>query len=327
MGARSYNRRGFGAAAVVGGLSLLAGGARAQMFSLEGRASRLPEPPEDPETYEPPADLKTVLDIYRRMTSAVRVAGAGPYQFVVDTGANQSVISAELAAQLGLTLGPAQPLNGVAGVEMTPTVTCQLQLGPRPPRQATLSVLQASAMGGPGMLGLDQLDDARLTLDFFRQTLSIDSGPALPGIGDSFQMKAERRDGPLTLVDANLAGIPVTAFLDSGAQDTIGNMALRQVAITRYPLTPWSQVPIYSVTGQTAVAEFADLPALRIGGVTLPTWPIAFADLHIFRLWNLIDRPAILIGVDVLSRFETVCLDFRHDEVRFRLPARAWVPS
>ena len=70
-------------------------------------------------------------------------------------------------------------------------------------------------------------------------------------------------------------------------------------------------------------ADFADLPGLRIGGLSLPTWPVAFADLHTFRLWNLTDRPAILIGVDILSRFETVCLDFRHDEVRFRLPARA----
>src|SRR6185312_8303522 len=136
-----------------------------------------------------------------------------------------------------------------------------------------------------------------------------------------FHMRAKRRDGQLTLVDANLAGIPVTAFLDSGAQDTIGNMALRELALTRYPLTPMMEVPIVSVTGQTISAEFADLPALRIGGVTLPDWPVAFADLHIFRMWDLTSAPAILIGVDVLSRFETVCLDFRHDEVGFRLPA------
>ena len=31
-------------------------------------------------------------------------------------------------------------------------------------------------------------------------------------------------------------------------------------------------------------------------------------------------RPAILIGVDILSRFEKVTLDFAHNEVNFRLP-------
>ena len=134
---------------------------------------------------------------------------------------------------------------------------------------------------------------------------------------------AHRRDGQLTLVDADLAGIHITAFLDSGAQDTIGNMALRDLAVTRYPKTIWSQAPILSVTGQTMNAEMADLPSLRIGTLHLPNWPMAFADLHTFRMWNLIDRPAILIGVDILSRFETVCLDFVHDEVRLRLPVRA----
>ena len=119
----------------------------------------------------------------------------------------------------------------------------------------------------------------------------------------------------------NTGDIP--AFLDSGAQDTIGNMALRELALTRYPLTPLRAVSIISVTGQTIPAEFADLPALRFGGVTLSSWPIAFADLHIFRMWDLVHAPAILIGVDVLSRFETVCLDFRRNEVGFRLPSRA----
>jgi hypothetical protein len=212
-------------------------------------------------------------------------------------------------------------LNGVAGVQTTPTVTASLLFGNRPAHDVTLSVLPEAAIGGPGMLGLDQLDGARLTLDFARQQVTIDDGPALPGGGQAFHMRARRRDGQLTLVDANLAGIPVTAFLDSGAQDTIGNMALRALAITRYPLTPIHEVPIVSVTGQTIAAQFADLPSLRIGGVTLPNWPVAFADLHIFRMWDLTSAPAILIGVDVLSRFETVCLDFRHDEVGFRLPA------
>jgi hypothetical protein len=316
MAAREFDRRRFGAALTAGCVAL-ASAARAQI-ELGDDASRLA-----PKIYEPPTSLGAVLDMYKRMTSAVRVGGQGPFAFVVDTGANQSVISAELAAKLGLQLGESLPLNGVAGVQSTPTVSTQLRLGSRAARDVMLYVLPGEAIGGPGMLGLDQLDGARLTLDFQHETLTIDSGPELPGEGAAYHMKAHRRDGQLTLVDADLAGIPVTAFLDSGAQDTIGNMALRELALTRYPLTLLRRIPIVSVTGQTIDAEFADLPTFRIGGAHVESWPIAFADLHIFRLWNLVDRPAILIGVDVLSRFETVCLDFRHNEVRFRLPARA----
>jgi hypothetical protein len=62
---------------------------------------------------------------------------------------------------------------------------------------------------------------------------------------------------------------------------------------------------------------------LQVGGLELPIWPVAFADLHTFTMWNMVKKPAILIGVDILSRFEYVCLDFARDEVRFRLPTRA----
>lgn len=288
-------------------------------FHVGYNASRLPA---TPEVYQPPDSLKAVFDLYKRMTVPVKVNGAGPYPFVADTGANQSVISADLATSLGLLAGDSQSLNGVAGVQQTATAKARIGLGGRAPRETLLAVLTATSMGAPGILGLDQLDGARLTLDFQQRTLNIDE-ISLPGAGDEIRVKAHRRDGQLTLVDADLAGIPVTAFLDSGAQDTIGNMALRQLAITRYPATPWRPIPIVSVTGQTINAEFADLPALRVGGLTLPNWPVAFADLHTFRLWNLIERPAILLGVDLMSRFEAICLDFRSDVVRFRLPERA----
>jgi hypothetical protein len=326
MAAHAPDRR-----ALMAGLAALGAAAprlsHADIMEVGGNASRLvnipsPQAAADGSHYEPPTRISAVMDIYKRMTTAVKVAGAGPYQFVADTGANQSVISIEVATKLGLLMGPALPLNGVAGVQLTPTTEASVEIGPRPKRQATLSVLPQAAIGAPGMLGLDLLDGAQLTLDFSRQTLTIDND-GRAGMGDEIRLKAHRRDGQLTLVDADLAGIRVTAFLDSGAQDTIGNMALRDLAVTRYPLTPFRPIPIVSVTGQTIDAQFADLPGLRIGGLSMPSWPVAFADLHTFRMWDLVSRPAVLIGVDILSRFETVCLDFRRDEVRLRLPTRA----
>jgi hypothetical protein len=317
--------------ALMAGLAALGAAApglsRADIIEIGGSASRLTEIPSpqaaaDGSHYQPPTHISAIMDIYKRMTTAVKIAGAGPYQFVADTGANQSVISTELATKLGLLLGPAQALNGVAGVQLTPTTQASVEIGPRPKRQATLSVLPQAAIGAPGMLGLDLLDGTQLTLDFSRQTLTIDDDAGRSGMNDEVHLKAHRRDGQLTLVDADLAGIKVTAFLDSGAQDTIGNMALRDLAVTRYPLIPFRPIPIVSVTGQSIDAQFADLPGLRIGGLSVPNWPVAFADLHTFRMWDLVSRPAVLIGVDILSRFETVCLDFRRDEVRLRLPGR-----
>ncbi len=271
-------------------------------------------------TYTPSGSLQGVADLYRRMTIPIRINDQGPFPFVVDTGANQSVISLELAAQLSLPAGPLQPLNGVAGIQSAPSTQATLQIGRRTQIQATLSMLPATSLGAPGMLGLDSLEGQTLTLDFGGEALRIDDGRHGRADPDSVAVKARRRDGQLTLVDADLAGIKVVAFLDSGAQNTIGNMALRALAATRSPTSQWTRTPIVSATGQTIDAEWADLPRLRVGGLDLAYWPVAFADLHTFRMWNLVQQPAILLGVDVLSRFQSVCLDFARDEVRFHLP-------
>ncbi len=271
-------------------------------------------------TYIPPASLRTVSDIYRRMTAPIRVNGQGPFSFVVDTGANQSVISSELATMLGLPIGPQEPLNGVAGVMNEPTTRASLEIGGRSQTDRVVSVLPAADIGGDGMIGLDGLEGTRLTLDFARQALIIDDGRHHPWDPEEIVLKAHRRDGQLTLVDVDLAGLNLIAFLDSGAQSTIGNMALRSLARTRNPTSRWMQTPIISATGQKIPAEIADLSDLRVGKLRLPTWPVVFADLHTFQMWNMISKPAILLGVsDILSRFEFVRLDFVHDEVRFRL--------
>jgi predicted aspartyl protease len=302
------------AALLVAGLAFVRP-ARAYEINQSAHGSRLDEP-----DYVPPVNIAAVSDLYRRMNAPVRVNGQGPFPFVVDTGSNQTVIAAELAAKLGLPVGDPAPLNGVAGVQIAPTTRARLDVGPRQHRDATLSILTQSDIGGLGLLGLEDLDGQCVTLDFRAPALRIEPGRRSVNDFGAIAVKAHRRNGQLTLVDADLAGMRLTAFLDSGAQNTIGNMALRAVALSRNPTSPWYKTPIVSATGQTIQAEVADLPHLRVGNLNVPNWPVAFADLHTFRMWNLVDRPAILLGVDILSRFESVCLDFARDEVRFRLP-------
>jgi hypothetical protein len=270
--------------------------------------------------YTPPTDLPEIADVYRRMTLAVRINGAGPFEFVVDTGANQSVIAGELADQLGLPTGPTTPLNGVAGIENAATTTARLAIGRRDVASQTFSLLPRAGIGGDGMLGLDSIGRGALTLDFVRQSLRIDSGFGNWRDPDAVAVKAVRRDGQLTLVKVSIGSIGLTAFIDSGAQSTIGNMMLRQLAITRGANVAWAGTTIISSTGQSMTAEIADLPDLRVGSLRLPVWPVAFADLHTFQMWNLVDAPALILGVDILSRFESVCIDFARNEVRFVMP-------
>ncbi len=272
-----------------------------------------------PSSLSPGETIETSHDPFRRMTAPVLINGMGPYFFVVDTGANQSVMSLELAMSLGLPSGSPITLHGVAGVETTPTVIAgRVQLGGRDERDVQMPVLPQEAIGAAGILGVDRLKDQRITLDFRAHQLTIERSHFVDVPPFTSRVDAQQRAGQLTIVNADLAGIPVAAFLDSGAERTIGNPALYELAVLKSPKTAFYDVPIVSVTGRTIAGQIALLPVLRLGHVKLVDISVTFADLHVFQIWGL-EKPAILVGMDALSAFDSVTLDFKRAEVLFEL--------
>ena len=57
---------------------------------------------------------------------------------------------------------------------------------------------------------------------------------------------------------------------------------------------------------------------LRLGTQRLGPTPLLFADLHAFDVLDLVERPALLIGADLLYRFREVTLDFGRSRMAFR---------
>jgi hypothetical protein len=139
---------------------------------------------------------------------------------------------------------------------------------------------------------------------------------------------ARFRSGQLIIIDASASGHAITAFLDSGSQVTVANRALRDLVLTSQPRLGAALInsSLVSATGQRASADFGPLPALRIGRVYIDAPLVAFADLHIFDLWKLQDTPSILLGIDLLRRFDRMALDFVQKEVTF-WPARRRRPE
>ena len=126
-----------------------------------------------------------------------------------------------------------------------------------------------------------------------------------------------RRYGHLVLVDAETQDRPVFVILDTGAQNTIGNEALRHLVSASRKVQP---VQIMSVTGRTTDASPSVIPELRLGSVKVSVMPIVYADLHTFAQFRLKDRPAMLLGMDVLGGFRSVVIDFRRSRVTFVVP-------
>ncbi|MBS0332932.1 MAG: aspartyl protease family protein, partial [Proteobacteria bacterium] len=222
-------------------------------------------------------------------------------------------------------------VHGIAGIEPADLVAVRrLAVGAVTSGNLILPVLPKAQLGADGLLGVDILRDRVMSLEFDLNRFEIAASGRGAAIGrltgsrirpayEPIPVSAAYRNGQLVILDAQVGGVRVAAFIDSGAQVTVGNRVLRDAVVRTHPdfgprLAP---VPLISATGQTARGEFAPLPLLRLGGMQIDSVLGVFADLHIFDLWKLNDRPAILIGVDVLRHFDDVTLDFGRRVVVF----------
>jgi len=132
---------------------------------------------------------------------------------------------------------------------------------------------------------------------------------------------ARRRFGRLMLIDAAVDGERVYVIIDTGGQITVANNALRRALERRHRLGPISPIRVLSVTGGEIIADYTLARRIRIGGADIVNLPIAFADVHVFRQLELIDRPAILLGMDALQLFNRVSVDFANRRVRLQVPS------
>lgn len=329
MSAEGWSRRGLAAALAPAVLSACAMAQRRSLISVNLLDTEpQPKPPALPDAA---ARLEAAFDDAKRMVVPVYINGHGPFGFVVDTGANRSVVATEVAALCNLPSAGQAEVHGIAGAEPANLAAVRrLGVGDVVSSGLQLPVAPRAHLGADGLLGVDVLHGRRMSLDFAQNRFEISNSGAgtefgrdfnsrIPSHVDPIRVGASYRYGQLVILDAQVGEVPVSAFLDSGSQVTVGNRALRDAVVRATPdfgvrLAP---VPLISATGQTAMGEFAPLPTLRLGGMAVNQVIGIFAALHIFDLWKLADRPAILIGVDVLRHFHDVTLDFGRKQVIF----------
>ena len=255
-----------------------------------------------------------------RMTIPVRVNGQGPYQFVVDSGADSSVIGTRIAGALKLPPGTPAILNGITATSRVQRVLVdELKVGESGIRALELPVLQEHHLGGDGMIGIDALVEQRLMMDFEKRVIKVeDARRPAPRYDGEIVVTAYLRRGQLIITQARANGRPVEAVIDTGSEITIGNLALRDQLIRRRA-APLEKVAVTGVTGVTVDLEMARIAELRLGPVLLRGVNIAFAEVPPFAVFGLSDRPALLLGTDLMNTFRRVSLDFRARKVRFQL--------
>lgn len=269
-----------------------------------------------------PADIIAFAEYEQRMRVPVRVDGAGPFQFVIDTGAERTVISRQVATRLGLAPGRTVTIAAMTGVVPVPTARIpSLQIDAlRGTAPIEAPQLEGLHLGADGLVGLDSLADHSLLIDFdasemhVRKSRRRDRG-GRPG---EIVVTAKSLLGRLVVTDARFAGKRISVVLDTGTSTSIGNLALlKLVAAKAKSVIP---IQLISVTGGQIIADYRIVPRMTLGDVELNSIPVAFSDTPPFKRLGLDDEPALFLGMDALKLFRQVSIDFANREVRFMLP-------
>ena len=291
------------------------------------------KPALDPATKMPPLPPAVIDDtlaiggedidarkVRTRMTVAVQVNGKGPYRFVVDSGADTSVVGKRIATALQLPAGTPVLLNGMTDSSRVDRVLVEsLKLGESVFDDLPRPVLLERELGGEGMIGIDALVQQRLMMDFEKRTIKVeDASLPVQSLPDEIVVVARLRRGQLILTQVTANRKTVDAVVDTGSEITIGNLALRDKLI-RGNAAKFTTIAVTGVTGVTVNLQLARVAELKLGSVTLRNVPMAFAEVPPFAVFGLTDKPALLLGTDLLETFRRVSLDFRARKVRFQL--------
>lgn len=314
---------------VLAGSALAGGGGAGAEAPKIGRPRPAPPGPANMPPL-PPAAIDEALEIggddvdarkaETRLSVDVRVNGRGPYPFVVDSGADTSVVGLRIARDLELPLGTPVVLNNMTDRNIVDRVRVDsLSLGPSTIRNLQLPALREVDLGGAGMIGIDALARQRLMMDFEKRLIRVeDASKPVRSMPGDIVVTARLHRGQLILTEVKAGRVTLDAVVDTGSQISIGNSALREKLVRRR-LHKLETVTAIGVTGTSVELHVARIDELRLGSVTLSNVPIAFADVPPFAVFGLADQPALLLGTDLLGTFRRVSLDFRARKVRFQL--------
>ena len=302
------------------------------MFAEPNIAARVPGTPEDLAGAladpEPLFAAPTRLDRIGRVMTQVMVNGKGPFRFVIDTGASRSTLAPHLAEPgTHAFRGPQRHAqrrdrrgrSAHGGRRQHRNRRAQFE-------NQHLPVIFTSIMGNAdGILGVAGFHDQRIDVDFKRDRVSVLASNGRRPHYSMVTARAERNDNGLMILDVRVGRrIKAKAVIDTGAERTLGNLALQQ-EINKNKRGKREPVSAPSCTARrptspTATCRRSRRP--RIGDMTLTNLEVIFADFHVFKLWGLDQEPAMLIGMDMLGVLERLVIDYRRNEVSMYGDAR-----
>lgn len=258
------------------------------------------------------------LDRIGRIWAPVMINGKGPFRLVLDSSASSSALIPSVVDRLGLaTQTKRAKLIGVTGTaEVSMVQVDSMEIGTISLGGGSLPVVPDVFGGAEGALAPTQLTDQRIFVDFHKDLIQVTRSPGR-GVEPGFtRIKADVDRRHLFTFDMRVGGVKTKAILSTGGQKTIGNIALRDALLKR--AREGKEENIVGVTLDIATGQSIAVPPVRLGDVSFRNLHITFGEMTIFDQWK-IREPAVLIGMDLLGSLDTLIIDYKLEELQFRV--------
>lgn len=264
----------------------------------------------------PTLEMLTIGKRSDRMTVPVTIGARGPFPFIVDTGAERSVVSRELAGFLKLAPGADARVFDFTGPSEVPTVKVpSLTAGALGTPAIEAPQLLMANIGAPGMLGIDALQGQSIVLDFQRRRMTLKR--ARRHASGDVVVPARSQTGQLIVTKAWFNDKPISVIIDTGSWLSVGNSAMLRLA--KYTPRSYGPVVVTSVTGRSFTSNFVTVSNVRVGTVRFDNFGLVFADVPPFDRFGLRDQPALILGLSSLKLFSRIEMDFVNREIGFTL--------
>lgn len=256
-----------------------------------------------------------------RAIALINVNGQGPFRFIVDTGANRSVLSQSLAIRLGLTHAGEDVVHSIDGAAPASLVNVEsLSFGGLRLSGGETPVLDAPMLGGvPGLLGVDGMAGRLLHVDFTKNCVEIHEDPARLVMDGWLKVPAQLRFGSLLLVRGKIMGVGVNVLIDTGSNISLANERFRDdLRVVGARSVQYRNGHAFTAGRPLVLAERVWTPRLYLGRTLVGSVTAYIGNYHIFDVWGLQDEPTLLIGMDVLARSREMAIDYANGVVYFR---------
>ena len=267
----------------------------------------------------------TRKDTAGRAVALININGQGPFRFILDTGANRSVLSQALATRLGLSPSGVGLVHSIDGAELARLVNVEsLSFGTLRLSSGETPVLDGPMLAGEhGLLGVDGMAGRLLHVDFIKKCVEIYEHAAPLSMKGWLSVPARMRFGSLLLVQGEIMGVHVNVLIDTGSDISLANERFRDALLgVGARSIQYRNGHAFTFGRPIVLARRVWTPRLYLGRTVVESVNAYIGDFHIFDIWGLQNEPTLLIGMDVLARAKEMAIDYENGVVHFRKQPR-----